>query len=328
MPIKDYILRIQRNRPSPDGRMETFWQEFHVELPPTATVLTALEEVKGHQDGTLTFRQSCRSAICGSCAMRINGRTRLACKTQMESVARGGGVLEIMPQANQPVLKDLAVDIDPFFDKARRIKPYLQEGKETVKEVDATAFEQVNHVTQCIMCGCCYSDCTMAEVSREFLGPAALAKAFRFVADPREGQKTLRLKELSGEDGMWSCSRCAMCVESCPKSVAPMEAIVKLRTRGIQRKFTDSAGARHALAFRGDIQSSGDLNEFLLLQRTVGIMGTLAELPVALHLAKKQKIPSPFPHKAKGIKELRKMYEYLQYHPLDVETKAEDVEPE
>ncbi|MBF0263270.1 MAG: 2Fe-2S iron-sulfur cluster binding domain-containing protein, partial [Magnetococcales bacterium] len=192
MSTTPHTIRIQRNRKGPDGTLRSEWREYTVSATPTTTILTVLEEIKGEQDGTLTFRQSCRSAICGSCAMKIGGRTRLACKTHVGSVARDG-VVVIAPQANQPVLKDLAIDIDPFFERIHRIQPYLQDGPDTDAVLESSAYDQVNHVTQCILCGSCYSDCTMAEVSSEFIGPAALAKAFRFVSDPREGQKRRRL---------------------------------------------------------------------------------------------------------------------------------------
>ncbi|WP_130470819.1 succinate dehydrogenase/fumarate reductase iron-sulfur subunit [Candidatus Magnetaquicoccus inordinatus] len=325
MPV--YTFRIQRNQKNAQGTLESRYQEYTLELNETTTVLNALEELKGNQDGTLTFRQSCRSAICGSCAMKISGRTRLACKTHVGSVARDG-VIELAPMANQPVLKDLVIDIGPFFRKVHQIKPYLEEGPEKATTVERSSYDQVNHVTQCIMCGCCYSDCTMKEVSEEFIGPAALAKAFRFVSDPREGQKTARLQELSEPGMMWSCTRCAMCIDSCPKDVKPMEAIVKLRTRGMQKGFVDGPGPRHALAFHQDIQKWGDLNEFTLLQRTVGILGSIAELGTALHLLKKGKIPSPFPHQAQGVEQLQKIYKLLEQNPIDVETKAKEVVPE
>ncbi|MBF0612570.1 MAG: succinate dehydrogenase/fumarate reductase iron-sulfur subunit [Magnetococcales bacterium] len=327
MAVQEYTFRIQRNRRTKQGEIETRWQEFRVEAEATTTVLQALDEIRGHQDGTIVFRQSCRSAICGSCAMRINGRTRLACKTHVGSVAKDG-VVELAPQANQPVLKDLAIDIGEFFKRVRHINPYIQEGNEAATSVTSGSYDQVNHVTQCIMCGCCYSDCTMAEVSPEFIGPAALAKAFRFVSDPREGKKTERLQQLSEEHMVWSCSRCAMCVQVCPKDVAPMEAIVKLRTRAMAKGYTHTAGAKHALAFHEDIQKSGDLNEFTLMMRTVGLFGTLKETLTALHLMKKGKIPSPFPHQAEGVGELGKIYQILEQNPLDVETKAKEVVPE
>ncbi|MBF0215356.1 MAG: 2Fe-2S iron-sulfur cluster binding domain-containing protein, partial [Magnetococcales bacterium] len=179
-----YTFRIQRNRKGPDGRITSRWMEYPLQATPTTTILTLLEEIKGHQDGSLTFRQSCRSAICGSCAMKIGGRTRLACKTHVAAVADSNGVVEIAPQANQPILKDLAIDIGPFFKRIQQIHPYLEAGPDTDSVLEQSAYDQVNHVTQCILCGSCYSDCVMAEVSPEFIGPAALAKAFRFVSDP------------------------------------------------------------------------------------------------------------------------------------------------
>ncbi|MBF0611124.1 MAG: succinate dehydrogenase iron-sulfur subunit [Magnetococcales bacterium] len=327
MTTQEYTFRIQRNTPDEKGGMTSRWQEFKISAEPGTTILTCLEEIKRKQDGTLTFRQSCRSAICGSCAIRIGGRTRLACKTHVGKVAKDG-LVEIGPQNNQPVLKDLAIDISNFFQKVRSITPYLQQGSESATKVTSTAYDQVNHVTQCILCGCCYSDCTMAEVSKEFIGPAALAKAFRFVSDPREGKKSDRLNQLSEPHGIWSCSRCTMCVEVCPKEVAPMEAIVKLRTRGVAKGLTDSAGARHALAFHGDIQKSGSLNEFTLMFRTLGFLGSLMETDMAIHLAKKGKVPSPFPHAVDGVEELRRMYQHLEQNPLEVETKAKEAVPE
>lgn len=327
MGMNQYIFRIQRNRVNANGQVISQWEDFKVEATATTTVLSALEKIKNQQDGTLTYRQSCRSAICGSCAMRISGRTRLACKTHIGTVAKNG-IVEIEPQANQPVLKDLVVDIGPFFRKVQAIKPYLQEGAESQDHVGQTAFDQVNHVTQCIMCGCCYSDCTMSEVSGDYIGPAALAKAFRFVSDPREGKKTARLQQLSDPHMMWSCVRCTMCVESCPKEVAPMEAIVKLRTRAIAKGMTHTTGAKHAMAFHPDIQKTGDLNEFTLLVRTVGIIGSLLETGTALHLASKGKIPTPFPHTCEGVEELGKIYKILEDNPIDVETKAKEVVPE
>ncbi|MBF0186470.1 MAG: 4Fe-4S dicluster domain-containing protein [Magnetococcales bacterium] len=334
MSIKTYIFRVQRNTCHGDnGKVDTNWQEYIIECEETTTVLTALDDIRDHQDSTITYRQSCRSAICGSCAMKISGKTRLACKTHVGIVARSvegkeHQVIEVAPQGNQPVLKDMAIDIAPFFDRVIKIQPFIKGGDEADTEVHQNSYDQVNHVTQCIMCGCCYSECTVAEVSPEYIGPAALAKAFRFVSDPREGCKTARLKELSEDHMMWSCSRCAMCVEACPKDVAPMEAIVKLRTRGIQKGFTNTTGAKHALAFHEDITSRGDLNEFSVMMRTIGIFGTMGEIPTALHLLKKGKIPSPIPHKAEGIEEVRKMYDILEKNPLDVETKAKEVEPE
>lgn len=322
-----YTIRIQRNDRQSDGSLKTDWSEFEVDALPLTPVLSILELIRADRDGSITYRMSCRSAICGSCAMKMDNVTRLACKTHIGDVVEPGGTLTITPMGNQPILRDLAVDIGPFFRKVHQITPYLQEGPESEDRVHKDSFDQVNNVSQCIMCGSCYSDCTMSEVSEAYLGPAALAKAFRFVSDPREGRKTARLKVLSEVNNMWSCVHCTMCVEVCPKDVAPMEAIIKLRSRAIDKGFVDNAGAKHALCFHQDIIKAGDLNEFTLLQRTVGIIGSIAELGTAIHLMKKGKIPSPFPHKAENLEEVQRMYRILEEKPIVVESVTEAGEP-
>lgn len=327
-------FRIHRGEKM-NGKFEGRIEEFQVEYDNSTTVLQALEDIKGDQDGTLTFRRSCRASICGSCGMFINNRSRLACKTKVRDVVNGmedktspaSSIVEIAPQKNQPVLRDLAVDINAFYNKVEKIHPFVQEGPEAATEVDKTSFEQVNMVSNCIMCGCCYSDCTMMVENPKFLGPAALAKAFRFVSDPREGHKTDRLEELSEEHGIWDCTRCGMCIDACPKDVAPMEAIVKLRTRAMDAGITDNAGARHAIAFKNDIASSGMLNEVTLLLKTLGPIGALGVAGDAINLVKKGKIPSPFPHTVDNVEEIQAIYYELEANPIEVETKEEDKGP-
>ncbi|HIJ84258.1 MAG TPA: succinate dehydrogenase/fumarate reductase iron-sulfur subunit, partial [Magnetococcales bacterium] len=122
MAEKTYTFRVQRNKVTGDGKVESRWQDFKLAAEPTTTVLICLEKIKGHQDGTLTYRMSCRSAICGSCAMKISGRTRLACKTHVEKVADADGVIRVSPMTNQPILKDMVVDIRPFYKHVHKIK--------------------------------------------------------------------------------------------------------------------------------------------------------------------------------------------------------------
>jgi succinate dehydrogenase / fumarate reductase iron-sulfur subunit len=318
-------------------------QDFTVPYDATTTLLGALEYIKGELDGSLTFRRSCRASICGSCAMVVNGRTRLACKTKVMDLVNGNeskniapvsmagteGRIEISPARNQPVLKDLVVDIEPFYKKVKAIIPYVQDGSEKEEHVNKDSFSQVNMVSNCIMCGACYSDCTAMVENPNFFGPAALAKAYRFVADPREGKKTERLQELSEKNGIWDCTRCGMCIDACPKDVAPMEAIVKLRSLAIQAEVTDNEGARHAMAFKKDMTTWGILNEPFMLLKTKGIAGALGQVGNALNLAKQGKIPNPFPfdHKVEGLNEVKAIYKELNANPLDVRTKKEDTGP-
>jgi|GEM_PF-29507 len=338
-PARKFVtLRILRGT-IVGGKLVQKTQDFKVPYDQRTVVLGALEWIKGEVDGTLTFRRSCRASICGSCGMYINGRSRLACKTKIVDLlqgneskniaASGDGVIEISPQKNQPVLKDLVVDIHPFYDKVKKIVPYVQDGPEKEHHVNKDSFAQVNMVSNCIMCGGCYSDCTAMVENPDFLGPAALAKAYRFVADPREGDKTKRLQELSEKDGIWDCTRCGMCIDACPKGVAPMEAIVKLRSLAIEAGVTDNEGARHAMTFKDDIETWGILNEPFMLLKTKGIFGSIGQIGNALNLAKKGKIPNPLPfeHKVERLDEVKAIYKELQDNPLDVKTKAADSGP-
>lgn len=314
-------------------------QDFEVPYDARTTVLQALEWIKGEIDGTLTFRRSCRASICGSCGMYINGRSRLACKTKIVDLLSGNehkniaaakdGVVEVGPQRNQPVLKDLVVDIEPFYTKVKTIHPFVEEGPEKEAHVTKDSFSQVNMVSNCIMCGACYSDCTAMVENPNFFGPAALAKAYRFVADPREGNKTERLKELSEKNGIWDCTRCSMCIDACPKGVAPMEAIVKLRTLAMEAGMTHTTGARKSMSVKGEIATWGIVNEPFMLLAALGPVGMLGQVGNALNLVKQGKLPNPLPfeHRPERMDEIKAIYKELKDNPLDVQTRAEDSGP-
>lgn len=332
---KTATFRIHRAERK-NGQLRTYTDDFVVSYGEATTVLQCLEKIKGEMDGSLTYRRSCQASICGSCGMTINNRSRLACKTKVKDLVNGipernlpgSQVIEIAPQKNQPILKDLAVDIRPFYEKVEKITPYVQEGKETAQKVDKDSFDQVNLVSNCIMCGLCYSDCTALVENPDYLGPSALAKAFRFVADPREGKKKDRLKKLSKKDGVWDCTRCGMCLDACPKGVDPMHAIVKLRTRAMESGVTKNPGARHAMAFKGDIKTFGVLNEPMLVARTVGLTGMVGQTGNVVNMLKKGKMPNPLPFgEVKNLHEVKAIFKELDENPIDVETKAEDSGP-
>lgn len=321
-----------------DGKLVQKTQDFAVPYDGSTTVLIALEWIKGEVDGTLTFRRSCRASICGSCGMFINGRSRLACKTKITDLLNGNehkniapaedGVITIAPQRNQPVLKDLVVDIQPFYEKVKHIVPFVEEGTEKEAHVNKDSFSQVNMVSNCIMCGACYSDCTAMVENPAFIGPAALAKAYRFVADPREGRKTERLQQLSEDNGVWDCTRCGMCIDACPKGVAPMEAIVKLRALALQAGIINSVGARKSANMKHEIETWGVLNEAFMMLNAKRF-GVVDQIGNALNLAKKGKIPNPFPfdHRPERMDEVKAIYKELKENPLDVRTKAADSGP-
>ena len=317
----DVTIRIRRYDPEAYSP-EPYWQDFAVSIEDNATVLDALIKIREEMDGTLSLRCSCRSSICGSCAMRVNGRACLACKIQATQVAGQENTIVVEPAGVMPVIKDLVVDFKLFWDKIMEVEPYLQpQGAEPEGEYIASneSMLHLSDVTSCIMCGACVSDCTVLEVDPSFLGPAALAKAYRFTADPRdgdaEGQSQARLERLSMPTGMWDCTRCFECVDVCPKGVAPMDRIMALRDQAMAAGFNDNNGARHATAFTELVGHSGRLDEVQLPIRTVGVTnipGLMSFLPVGLRALTHGKMP-PLVHKnIENVGEVRKLVRDLE----------------
>ena len=296
-------VNVKRFNPDiTDEASRSYWQEYQVEVDPYTTVLDTLIRIREEQDGSLALRCSCKSAICGSCSMRINGHACLACKTNAGEASQGSDTITVEPMGVMPVIKDLVVDMTPFWDKVQAVEPYLQpEGPEPQGEYLASN-ESMLHlagVMDCILCGACVSDCTVLEVDSNFLGPAALAKAYRFVADPRDAADAHRLKELSSYTGIWDCTRCYECVQVCPKGVAPMDRIMALRDKAIEAGYDNNIGARHTEVFSDLVEHSGWLDELKLPIKTVGIFNLPALLnfaPVGLRAFLKRKMP-PIRHK-------------------------------
>ena len=233
-------LTVKRYDPE-RARDKSYDQDYLLDVPDHFTVLDALIKIREEVDESLAVRCSCRAAICGSCAMRVNGRAGLGCKTRLLSNADDNGVVRVEPMGNQPVVKDLVVDMSVFWGKIRAVKPYLQpEGPEPEGEYVASndSMLKLLQTMGCIMCGACVSDCTVLEVNQDFLGPAALAKSYRFVGDPRDDATNQRFAELDEAGGMWDCTRCFECVQACPKGVAPMDQIMKLREEAAAAGFT------------------------------------------------------------------------------------------
>jgi succinate dehydrogenase / fumarate reductase, iron-sulfur subunit len=226
-------------------------QEYELAAPEEATLLDCLDIVKDQHDGTLAYRKSCRMMICGSCGMRMDGAAVLACKTRMYDIAQAGHVPVISAMGNLPIVKDLVVDMEPFWEKFRSVDPYLQPGYEEPPDgkeyrVGQARMNVIHKEALCINCGCCVSECNSMEADPMFLGPQALAKAMRFVGDPRDGNKIARLEKLNGEHGIWECTRCYMCTERCPKGVDPRDAIAKLGAESMHEGIDRDMGAKHA----------------------------------------------------------------------------------
>ena len=290
-------------------------QEYEIAAPEEATLLDCLDIVKDQHDGTLAYRKSCRMMICGSCGMRMDGAAVLACKTRMYDIAQAGHVPVISAMGNLPIVKDLVVDMEPFWEKFRSVDPYLQPGYEEPPDgkeyrIDQARMNVIHKEALCINCGCCVSECNSMEADPMFLGPQALAKAMRFVGDPRDGNKIARLEKLNGEHGIWECTRCYMCNERCPKGVDPRDAIAKLGAESMYEGIDRDMGAKHAKWFVTSAKTTGWLRETELVPKTQGVISAIKQTRFALDLALKGKVPPPFPpHVAKNVKESRRLYD-------------------
>jgi len=288
-----------------------------VDAPEWACLLDVLDLIKDKHDGTLAYRKSCRMMICGSCGMRMDGRAVLACKERMKPIADAGHVPVISAMGNMPVLKDLVVDMDPFWNKIRSVKPWLDPGYDEPAEKERVVSQQKMNVIHkealCIMCGCCVSECNSMESDPEFMGPAALAKGFRFVGDARDQAEVERLNTMNEEHGVWDCTRCYFCNERCPKGVDPRDAIAKLGAESIRRGIDHDMGAKHAKWFVTSAKTTGWLRETELVPKTQGIWEAVKQTKFALKLARRGKVPPPFPpHVAADVKEARALYNLVK----------------
>ena len=292
--MAEYTLRLRRY--DPESGDAPYWEEHTIELEPHRSVLEGILQAKARFDGSIGIRCSCRAAICGSCGVRINGRPDLACHTHLDKAERRAkdGIIEVEPMGNMPVIKDLIVDMEAVhWKKIRRVTPWLIAKQPVPVREYIVPRESMVDVTQsmaCIQCGACVSDCLSMEVDPKFIGPAALAKAYRFVGDPRDDQHFERLKDLAEDPhGIYDCTHCFACIDACPKGVAPMSQIMRLRRLAGSDHGIDDAnnGERHESAFVSLVKQYGLLNEAELLPRSYGGDTPLAKFKpsVALEMA-------------------------------------------
>jgi succinate dehydrogenase iron-sulfur subunit len=315
---------LQRFNPEVDTAPHP--EEFRLDVGRGMTVLDALIRIKNECDGSLSLRYSCRSAICGSCAMEINGSEKLACRTALRKEYERHGTITVAPLRHMPVIKDLVVDMAPFWTKIGDVHPWLVTSSRAIEEqvrstvrVQMHGRPQFHNVDACIMCGACVAACTVHAVSKEFAGPAALAKVDRFLTDPRESPfaKRARLSALQDDHGLWDCTRCNFCVQVCPKDVKPMEAIVRLRRASIEQGLSQTGGAQHIIGFSQLIEREGRLNEALMPLKVVGfdLRRLLHVLPLGLRMLLKGKVPNPFAHRLAGLAHIRAIFQRARRTP-------------
>src|SRR6476469_8618467 len=335
-PPQDFTLRLRRF--DPESGDAPYWDEHTIQLGPHRSVLEGILQAKARFDGSIGIRCSCRAAICGSCGVRINGQPGLACHTHLDKALASSrdGVIEVEPMGNMPVIKDLIVDMDQVhWKKIQRVTPWLVNKEPILEREYIVPRESMIDVTQsmaCIQCGACVSDCLSMEVDPLFIGPAALAKAYRFVGDPRDAQQFERLKDLAEDPhGIYDCTHCFKCIEACPKGVAPMSQIMRLRRiAGSDEDINDrNNGHRHETAFVKNIRKNGLLHEADLLPDSYGgkfhpraVPELVESLPVITTALLRRKVTPTkallHPHR-KEFKGLRRIFDEIEEKPERVE---------
>lgn len=237
--MNNYTFKIKRFDPEKDKAPR--WEEFRIGVAPTDRVLDGLIRIKDSADGSLTFRRSCAHGVCGSCAMKINGMNRLACQTLIKDVtASADAAITIEPLAAFPVIKDLVVDMEPFFARNDKVLPYLINNEPPPERERLQSPDDQQKILQsitCIMCGCCTSSCPSYWADKEYLGPAALLKAFRFICDTRDRSAADRLERIAQVHGLWRCHSIYNCVEVCPKEIDITGHISKLKRLAFRKKM-------------------------------------------------------------------------------------------
>ncbi|GAA2707932.1 MULTISPECIES: succinate dehydrogenase iron-sulfur subunit [Streptomyces] len=236
-PYITVTFRIRRF--NPEVSAEATWQDFQVEIDPKERVLDGLHKIKWDQDGSLTFRRSCAHGICGSDAMRINGKNRLACKTLIKDI-NPAKPITVEPIKGLTVLKDLVVDMEPFFQAYRDVMPFLiTKGNEPTRErlQSAEDRERFDDTTKCILCAACTSSCPVFWNDGQYFGPAAIVNAHRFIFDSRDEAGEQRLEILNDKDGVWRCRTTFNCTDACPRGIEVTKAIQEVKRALITRRF-------------------------------------------------------------------------------------------
>ncbi|WP_303815991.1 succinate dehydrogenase/fumarate reductase iron-sulfur subunit [Selenomonas ruminantium] len=289
-------------------------QNYIVTLKTGMTVLEALIEIKEKQDPTLSFTCSCRSSICGACAVRVNGNAELACEMLVENLVKRYDTTEltIEPLGNFKVIRDLIVDWDPKYARIKKIKPVVQPKDEFSKETGCKQspedFNKYKKYAGCILCGSCVSECNKNTLNQgDFLDPFVFVKAEKLVADSRDKSPEEHLKAVV-DAGLWRCFNCQECTAKCPKGLDPAGAIEKLKEATFKKGLDDNVGARHAKAIYDDISESGTLDESKLNIKSEGFLMAGLRAPMALRLMRVGKMNPLDTHKVNPeIETIRKI---------------------
>jgi succinate dehydrogenase / fumarate reductase iron-sulfur subunit len=228
--VDSFTVTFIVRRFNPETDQEAYWENFEVDLYSTDRVLDGLHKIKWEQDGSLSFRRSCAHGICGSDAMRINGRNRLACKTLIKDLDISKPVY-VEAIKGLPLEKDLIVDMEPFFAAYREVQPFLQSTSKPEKENLQTPEqrERFDDTTKCILCAACTTSCPVFWTDGQYFGPAAIVAAHRFIFDSRDEAAQVRLDILNSKEGVWRCRTTFNCSEACPRGIEVTRAISEVK---------------------------------------------------------------------------------------------------
>jgi len=231
-------LEVSIKRFNPEKDTAPHWETYKVEAEPMDRVLDVLNKIKWEQDGTLTYRKSCAHGVCGSDAMMINGENRLACVTLVRDLRTTK--LRIEPLPGAPVIKDMVIDMTGFWRKYETVMPYLindDPPPETERYMSSEDQERIEESTRCILCGACTYSCPSTWSDEEYLGPAALLKAYRFIFDSRDQATDARLKIVDNNKGLWKCYTIFNCVQACPKEIDITKHISALKRKVVSERY-------------------------------------------------------------------------------------------
>ncbi len=229
-PEKPFKVEVVVRRYSSETDQEPYWQSFTVDMYSTNRILDALHQIKWEQDSTLAFRRSCAHGVCGSDAMRINGKNRLACKTLIKDLDISKPVY-VEAIKGLPLERDLIVDMDPFFEAFKEVQPFLQASdkpeKERIQSIEDRAV--FDDTTKCILCAACTTSCPVFWTDGQYFGPAAIVNAHRFIFDSRDEAAATRLDILNDQEGVWRCRTTFNCTDACPRGIEVTKAIAEVK---------------------------------------------------------------------------------------------------
>jgi len=276
-----------------------YYEDYDMEVTSEEVVLDILNRIKWDHDGSFSYRRSCRHGICGACAIKVNGRSTLACKESMNDMIDTFGTdLVIEPLSKKRAVKDMIIDKADFWEKHEAVTPYLvadvDENPTTENIVSPEDAEKIDDADLCIQCGACHYACPAVEINSDFFGPAAFAAAYRFTSDVRDNSAS-RLADVNEEkQGVWDCVKCFECAEVCPKDINPIAKITKLHQMAFQEGIAkNNVAVRHAVGFKKSIEKNGVLDEGGLVLYSEG-PAIVKHIPVALKMFSKGKIVPPW----------------------------------